>query len=136
VNCGLFRYCHQIYLGSPVTYLGSKEVQCVRCKWQENWRKNAAYCKKKEPNHDALPVMHPCVLYSTRTSRYITERTKEVYYQCKSLTCSCTFKTVESVDKILCQPIQAQPVDENALPPPKKRTLNRYRRYNSNLTLH
>ncbi len=21
VNCGLFRYCHQIYLGSPVTYL-------------------------------------------------------------------------------------------------------------------
>ncbi|CAI1204100.1 Uncharacterised protein [Serratia liquefaciens] len=22
VNCGLFRYCHRIYLGSPVTYLG------------------------------------------------------------------------------------------------------------------
>jgi len=21
VNCGLFRYCHRIYLGSPVTYL-------------------------------------------------------------------------------------------------------------------
>ncbi|HEB0143670.1 transcriptional regulator, partial [Serratia marcescens] len=54
----------------------------------------------------------------------------------QSLTCSCTFKTVESVDKILCQPIQAQPVDENALPPPEKRTLNRYRRYNSNPTLH
>ncbi|WP_238476132.1 MULTISPECIES: ogr/Delta-like zinc finger family protein [Serratia] len=52
----------------------------------------------------------------TRTSRYITERTKEAYYQCQSLTCSCTFKTVESVDKILCQPIQAQPVDENAPP--------------------
>ncbi len=49
---------------------------------------------------------------------------------------ACTFKTVESVDKILCQPIQAQPVDENALPPPDKRTLNRYRRYNSNPTLH
>ncbi|MBX9331190.1 ogr/Delta-like zinc finger family protein [Serratia sp. IR-2025] len=72
----------------------------------------------------------------TRTSRYITEQTKEAYYQCQSLTCSCTFKTVESVDKILCQPIQAQPVDENALPPPEKRTLNRYRRYNSNPTLH
>ncbi len=43
----------------------------------------------------------------TRTSRYITEQTKEAYYQCQSLTCSCTFKTVESVDKILCQPIQA-----------------------------
>ncbi|WP_258312779.1 ogr/Delta-like zinc finger family protein [Serratia marcescens] len=51
----------------------------------------------------------------TRTSRYITERTKEAYYQCQSLTCSCTFKTVESVDKILCQPIQAQPVDENKM---------------------
>ncbi len=68
----------------------------------------------------------------TRTSRYITERTKEAYYQCQNLTCSCTFKTVESVDKILCQPIQAQPVDENALPLPEKRTLNRYRRYNNN----
>ncbi|MBH3250010.1 ogr/Delta-like zinc finger family protein [Serratia marcescens] len=31
----------------------------------------------------------------TRTSRYITERTKEAYYQCQSLTCSCTFKTVD-----------------------------------------
>ncbi|BEN31775.1 hypothetical protein SMKC034_29910 [Serratia marcescens] len=72
----------------------------------------------------------------TRTSRYITERTKEAYYQCQSLTCSCTFKTVESVDKILCQPIQAQPADENALPPPEKQTLNRYRRYSSNPTLH
>ncbi|HIB8312767.1 TPA: ogr/Delta-like zinc finger family protein [Serratia marcescens] len=71
----------------------------------------------------------------TRTSRYITERTKEAYYQCQSLTCSCTFKTVESVDKILCQPIQVQPVDENALPLPEERTLNRYRRYN-NPTLH
>lgn len=70
----------------------------------------------------------------TRTSRFIMERTKEAYYQCQSLTCSCTFKTVESVDKILCQPIQPQPA--NALPPPDKRTVNRYRRYNSNHTLH
>ncbi|MBO2007149.1 ogr/Delta-like zinc finger family protein [Serratia marcescens] len=80
------------------------------------------------------PLAHSPRLYCT--SRYITERTKEAYYQCQSLTCSCTFKTVESVDKILCQPIQAQPVDENALPPPEKRTLNRYRRYNSTPTLH
>ncbi|HID8413246.1 TPA: hypothetical protein ACXII3_002666 [Serratia marcescens] len=33
---------------------------------------------------------------------------------------------MESVDKILCQPIQAQPVDENTLPPSEKRTLNRF----------
>nr|WP_154899239.1 ogr/Delta-like zinc finger family protein [Serratia ficaria] len=41
----------------------------------------------------------------TRTSRYVTERTKEVYYQCQSLSCSCTFKAIESVDKILSHPI-------------------------------
>ncbi|KFD16222.1 hypothetical protein GSMA_00455 [Serratia marcescens subsp. marcescens ATCC 13880] len=43
---------------------------------------------------------------------------------------------MESVDKILCQPIQAQPADENAPPPPKERTLNRCRRYSSNPTMH
>lgn len=26
VNCGLFRYCHRIYLGSPVTYLGWRDL--------------------------------------------------------------------------------------------------------------
>lgn len=71
-----------------------------------------------------------------RTSRYITEKTKEAYYQCQSLTCSCTFKTVESVDKILCQPVQAQTASESSQPPPEKRILNRYRRYNRNHTLH
>nr|EMD8447774.1 ogr/Delta-like zinc finger family protein [Yersinia enterocolitica]EMD8447793.1 ogr/Delta-like zinc finger family protein [Yersinia enterocolitica] len=33
----------------------------------------------------------------TRSSRYLSEQTKEVYYQCQNLDCSCTFKTVESL---------------------------------------
>lgn len=36
-----------------------------------------------------------------RTSRYITEQTKESYYQCTRLECSCVFKTNESVSKIV-----------------------------------
>ena len=40
----------------------------------------------------------------TRTSRYITQMTKEVYYQCRTIECSATFKTLESIDKIISQP--------------------------------
>ena len=29
----------------------------------------------------------------TRTSRYVTEQTKEAYYQCQNIVCSCTFKS-------------------------------------------
>ncbi|WP_431297175.1 ogr/Delta-like zinc finger family protein [Rahnella sp. PAMC 25559] len=36
-----------------------------------------------------------------RTSRYITEKTKESYYQCTRLECSCAFKTNESISKIV-----------------------------------
>ena len=40
----------------------------------------------------------------TRTSRYITNETKEAYYQCQNIDCSCTFKTTESISKILSLP--------------------------------
>ncbi|CAX57465.1 Levansucrase regulator [Erwinia pyrifoliae Ep1/96] len=40
----------------------------------------------------------------TRTSRYISGQTKEAYYQCQNIRCSCTFKTIESVTKILRKP--------------------------------
>ncbi|WP_188474415.1 ogr/Delta-like zinc finger family protein [Hafnia psychrotolerans] len=36
-----------------------------------------------------------------RTSRYITEQTKEAYYQCTNLDCSCAFKTLESIIKVI-----------------------------------
>lgn len=42
----------------------------------------------------------------TRTSRYITSNTKEAYYQCQNIQCSTTFKTIESVDKILSVPLK------------------------------
>lgn len=42
----------------------------------------------------------------TRTSRYISLTTKEAYYQCQDIVCSCTFKTLESVDKIICNPMK------------------------------
>ncbi|HEN3618725.1 TPA: ogr/Delta-like zinc finger family protein [Yersinia enterocolitica] len=40
----------------------------------------------------------------TRTSRMITGNTKENYHQCQNLLCSCTFTTLQSVDKILSRP--------------------------------
>lgn len=39
-----------------------------------------------------------------RTSRYLSQQTKESYYQCQNIECSCTFKTIETVSKILCSP--------------------------------
>lgn len=41
----------------------------------------------------------------TRTSRYLSAQTKEVYYQCQNMSCSTTFKTIESVDKIISEPL-------------------------------
>ncbi|CAO98512.1 ogr/Delta-like zinc finger family protein [Erwinia tasmaniensis] len=40
----------------------------------------------------------------TRTSRYISGQTKEAYYQCQNIRCSCTFKTIESIAKVLRKP--------------------------------
>ncbi|MGA7588206.1 MAG: ogr/Delta-like zinc finger family protein [Rouxiella badensis] len=64
----------------------------------------------------------------TRTSRYLTERTKEAYYQCQNIECSCSFKSVESVDKIISQPA-SKPVDKPMAVPAamvKRNTLGRY----------
>lgn len=41
----------------------------------------------------------------TRTSRYLSDRTKEVYYQCQNIQCSSTFKTIESIEKIISKPM-------------------------------
>ncbi|MFW5402803.1 ogr/Delta-like zinc finger family protein, partial [Yersinia sp. 1252 StPb PI] len=34
----------------------------------------------------------------------LTGNTKENYHQCQNLLCSCTFTTLQSVDKILSRP--------------------------------
>ena len=36
-----------------------------------------------------------------RTNRYITDQTKEAYYQFTNLDCSCAFKTIESISKVI-----------------------------------
>lgn len=64
----------------------------------------------------------------TRTSRYISEQTKEAYYQCQNIECSCSFKSVESLDKIISQPAP-KPVDKPMTVPAavmKRNTLGRY----------
>ncbi|HDM8272264.1 DNA-binding transcriptional regulator [Yersinia enterocolitica] len=40
----------------------------------------------------------------TRSSRYLSERTKERYHQCQNINCSCTFATHETVDRIIAEP--------------------------------
>ncbi|MBB1582556.1 ogr/Delta-like zinc finger family protein [Serratia sp. OS31] len=59
----------------------------------------------------------------TRTSRYLTEQTKEAYYQCQNIDCSSTFKTRESIEHVIRQPIPPETIPE---PSPEYRTLNRY----------
>ncbi|QGH60487.1 DNA-binding transcriptional regulator [Serratia proteamaculans] len=48
----------------------------------------------------------------TRSSRYLSEATKERYHQCQNINCSCTFATHESVARVIVKPgdiIPAQP---------------------------
>lgn len=42
----------------------------------------------------------------TRTSRYLSETVKQIYYQCTSVVCSASFRAMESVDKIIQSPAQ------------------------------
>ncbi|MGA4526657.1 ogr/Delta-like zinc finger family protein [Enterobacter ludwigii] len=39
-----------------------------------------------------------------RTSRYLSENTKERYHQCTNVDCSCTFVTMESVERLIATP--------------------------------
>lgn len=56
-----------------------------------------------------------------RTSRYLSEQTKESYYQCQNITCSCTFKSIESISKIISSPLQNQ--EANYTPTGQVRTM-------------
>ncbi|HCT7985365.1 DNA-binding transcriptional regulator [Serratia sp. TSA_7] len=52
-------------------------------------------------------MMH-CPLCRTaahaRTSRYLSENTKERYHQCQNINCSCTFVTLESIQRQIVSP--------------------------------
>lgn len=39
-----------------------------------------------------------------RTSRYLSDNTKERYLQCTNLNCSCTFVTMETLGRFLSVP--------------------------------
>jgi len=45
-----------------------------------------------------------------RSSRYLSEKTKERYYQCRNINCSCTFVTMESVERHIMTPGEIIPV--------------------------
>lgn len=57
----------------------------------------------------------------TRTSRYLSENVKQRYHQCTNIECSSTFRTIESIDEVICPPPEAaKPVPETATRPPRK----------------
>lgn len=61
-----------------------------------------------------------------KSSRYMSEQVKERYHQCTNLDCSCTFKTNESITKVITAP-PPEPVEEVAPVLVKERqTLGRY----------
>ena len=49
----------------------------------------------------------------SRTSRYLSENVKKHYHQCMNIECSATFRTLESIDKIISS-LTTEPV----IPPP------------------
>ena len=48
----------------------------------------------------------------TRTSRYLSETVKQVYYQCTNILCSATFRTMESVDSVIRPPSETDLTDD------------------------
>ncbi|EKN6110530.1 transcriptional regulator, partial [Yersinia enterocolitica] len=58
---------------------------------------------------------------------------KEAYYQCQNIECSCTFKSIESVDKIITRPPVKEPEIIPAVILPERKVLNRY---GSNARVH
>lgn len=63
----------------------------------------------------------------TRSSRYMSEQVKERYHQCTNLDCSCTFKTNESITKVITAPPQPEPAPTVIPEPVKERqTIGRY----------
>lgn len=44
-----------------------------------------------------------------RSSRYISNETKERYHQCQNVNCGCTFVTLESLARYIMQPGKIEP---------------------------
>ncbi len=63
---------------------------------------------------------------NTRSSFYVSEKTKEAYYQCHNIDCSCTFKTIESLASIIRRPEDKKDAGEPVVTAPLPCHLNRY----------
>lgn len=62
-----------------------------------------------------------------KSSRYMSEQVKERYHQCTNLECSCSFKTNESITRVITEPPQPEKVVEKSPEPVRERqTLGRY----------
>ncbi len=62
-----------------------------------------------------------------KSSRYMSEQVKEHYHQCDNLDCSCSFKTSESITKVIISPPQPGPAPAVTPQPVKERqTIGRY----------
>lgn len=48
----------------------------------------------------------------TRSSRYLSERVKQSYYQCTNIVCSASFRAMMAVDKIIQSPALADLSDD------------------------
>jgi glutamate-1-semialdehyde aminotransferase len=70
-------------------------------------------------DHMVITMMHcPKCQHAAhaRSSRYLSQTTKERYHQCQNINCSATFKTHESLACIIVEPGQINAV----LPHPDK----------------
>ncbi|MEN4768867.1 ogr/Delta-like zinc finger family protein [Duffyella gerundensis] len=62
-----------------------------------------------------------------KSSRYMSEQVKERYHQCTNLECSCSFKTNESITRVITAPPQPEKLVEKPPEPVRERqTLGRY----------
>lgn len=49
----------------------------------------------------------------SRSSRYLSDSIKHRYYQCQNVLCSATFRSMESVESIIRQPVASdEPADD------------------------
>ncbi|BCQ38008.1 hypothetical protein ERHA54_06110 [Erwinia rhapontici] len=61
-----------------------------------------------------------------KSSRYMSEQVKERYHQCTNIDCSCTFKTLENITKVITCPPQQEPLPVAPEPQSKAQTIGRY----------
>jgi len=61
-----------------------------------------------------------------KSSRYMSEQVKERYHQCTNLDCSCTFKTNESITKVITAPPPEHVEEVVSVPVKERQTLGRY----------